>query len=441
MNVTAWIALLVVTTVIAAILGALIGHLRAQRRITDLHVENAALTARLAAAEASAAEKTQILQAAREELANAFTSLSREALRHNSDEFLKLAQENLKQFQVQAQGDLTQKEKAIENLLSPIKEALTKTEQQIHVIEKERKEAYGAINRHLETMAQTQQMLHGETKNLVNALRRPEVRGQWGELTLRRLAELSGMIEHCDFDTQAHRQTDDGAIRPDMVIRLPGRRAIVVDAKTPLDAYLTVMESTDDETAKQGLKKHAQNVRARVKELSAKSYWTQFDESPDFVVLFIPGDQFLSSALDVDRTLLEDALGQKVILATPTSLIALLRAVAYGWQQEKITENAEQIRSIGAELYKRLATMSSHFAKMGKQLRGAVDSYNQTLGSLERSVLPGARRLTELGITAPKPLTASEEITQLARFPNAAEPTQSEPDARAQDLPPKSVSE
>lgn len=422
MNTSAWIAIVALCAIVAGLIGALLTHLRAQRRIAELNVENTTLSTKLDAAETAAREKAEILQTAREELANSFTALSREALRHNSDEFLKLAQENLKQFHVQAQGDLTQKEKAIENLLSPIKEALTKTEQQINVIEKERKEAYGAINRHLETMTQTQQMLHGETKNLVNALRRPEVRGQWGELTLRRLAELSGMIEHCDFDSQTHRQTDDGAIRPDMVIRLPGRRAIVVDAKTPLDAYLTVMESSDDETTKQGLKKHAQNVRARVKELSAKSYWTQFEDSPEFVVLFIPGDQFLSSALDVDRTLLEDALQQKVILATPTSLIALLRAVAYGWQQEQITANAEQIRAVGAELYKRLATMTGHFAKMGRQLNGAVESYNQTLGSLERSVLPGARRLTELGIGAPKPLMPSEEITLLARPPVAPDP-------------------
>lgn len=427
MTTLAWLLILSVSVAVAALLSAIITQLRLHKTIATLQSDNATLQTKLDAATQAAEEKARLLLSARDEFTNTFSTLSREALKHNSDEFLKLAQENLKQFHVHAQSDLTQKEKAIEGLLNPIKEALTKTEQQIHFIEKERKEAYGSINRHLESMAQTQQLLHGETKNLVNALRRPEVRGQWGELTLRRLAELSGMVEHCDFDVQSHRNTDEGAVRPDMIIRLPGRRAIVVDAKTPLDAYLNVMESQSDDATKAGLRKHAQNVRLRVRELAAKSYWAQFKESPEFVVLFIPGDQFLSAALDVDHTLLEDALAQKVILATPTSLIALLRAIAYGWQQEQATENAEKIREIGTELYKRLATMSAHFQRLGKQLNSTVGSYNDTLGSLERNVFPGARRFNELGISAAKPICEIDDIAQLARSPLSIDSDQGAP--------------
>jgi DNA recombination protein RmuC len=348
-------------------------------------------------------------------LTESFSHLSSQALKHNSEEFLKLAQENLKQFQAKAEGDLTQKEKAIENMVKPIKEALEKTEKQIRTMEHERKEAYGALNKHLETMAHTQQVLQGETANLVKALSRPEVRGQWGEMTLKRLAELAGMVEHCDFYEQEHTNTTEGALRPDMIVRMPGGREIVVDVKTPLDAYLSAVEATESSDKETHLARHSKNVRKRVQELASKAYWNQFTKAPDFVVLFIPGDQFLSVALDKDRTLLEDAMQQKVILATPTSFVALLRAVAYGWRQESLAENAEHIRQVGEELYSRLATFAEHLSKTGKSLNSSVQHFNKAVSSFDSRVMPGARKFNEMGISAKKQVEAIDQIETTSR--------------------------
>ncbi|MCC6301481.1 MAG: DNA recombination protein RmuC [Gammaproteobacteria bacterium] len=402
--------------VLAAFLaGFALARLRAQRRHTALELRLAELNTTLEIERRSAQEKLQALEQARAQLGDTFAALSIEALKHNNAEFLRLAQEKLRQFHIQAEGELTKKEQAIEHLVAPIKELLEKTRNQIREIEHERKEAYGSISKHLESLAQTQQLLHGETRNLVQALRRPEVRGQWGELTLRRLVELAGMVQHCDFYEQEHTDTADGAIRPDMIVRMPGGREIVVDVKTPLDAYLSAVEATDDAARRQHLERHGRKVRERVQELAGKAYWSQFRHSPDFVVLFIPGEHFLSAALDHDPALLEDALARKVILATPTSLVALLRAIAFGWNQEAITENAERIRDLGEDLYKRLATFGEHLDKIGRQLRGSVETYNKAVGSYERQVLTGARKFTELGISGAKPLDAPEQIEQGVR--------------------------
>lgn len=408
--------ILAAAAVLAAFLaGFILARLHAQRRQLALELRLAELNTTLELERRSAQEKLQTLEQARSQLGDTFAALSLEALKNNNAEFLRLAQEKLRQFHIQAEGDLTKKEQAIEHLVAPIKELLEKTRNQIREIEHERKEAYGSISKHLESLAQTQQLLHGETRNLVQALRRPEVRGQWGELTLRRLVELAGMVQHCDFYEQEHTGTAEGAIRPDMIVRMPGGREIVVDVKTPLDAYLSAVEAADDATRRQHLERHSRKVRERVQELAGKAYWNQFRHSPDFVVLFIPGEHFLSAALDHDPALLEDALARKVILATPTSLVALLRAIAFGWNQEAITENAERIRDLGEDLYKRLATFGEHLDKIGRQLKGSVETYNKAVGSYERQVMSGARKFTELGISGAKPLDAPEQIEQDVR--------------------------
>ena len=381
---------------VAGGLGWLIARLHSQRKITQLettlHIERQAATERLA------------------EVEKTFAALSNEALRSNSQTFLQLAQETLKRFQVHAKGELEQKEKAVENLVKPIREMLDKAEQQIRLMENERKQAYGALHKHLETLTQTQQTLHSETRNLVQALRRPEVRGQWGEMTLKRLVELAGMVDHCDFYEQQQATGAEGQSRPDMIVRMPDERELVVDAKTPLDAYLSAIEASDDETRDKYLLQHARNVRARIRELAAKTYWAQFRRAPDFVVLFIPGEQFLGAALDVDRDLLEHAMRQRVILTTPTSLIALLRAVGYGWRQQALAANAERIRETGEDLYNRLATFSEHLSRLGRSLDSAVSQYNQSVGSFQAKVMPGARKFTELGFTERKAIEEPEQI-------------------------------
>ncbi|MCR4348063.1 MAG: DNA recombination protein RmuC [Sulfuricaulis sp.] len=397
------VTLIIVSIVIllAGALGWFVSRLRNQKQLTEL-----AITLEL--------ER----KAAQEKLAGleqTFIALSNRALKENNQTFLQLAQESLKQFHVQAKGDLELKEKAVENLIKPVREALEKTEQQIRMMENDRKEAYGSLTKHLETMVQTQQLLQGETRNLVQALRRPEVRGQWGEMTLKRLAELAGMVEHCDFYEQEHTDTDEGRLRPDMIVRMPDGREIVVDVKTPLDAYLSAVEATDDDTRRKHLEHHARKVRERVRELSSKAYWTQFKNAPDFVILFIPGDQFLGAALDIDRSLLEDALKQKVILTTPTSFVALLRAVAYGWRQESLTANAAHIRDVGEELYSRLATFSEHLLKLGRSLNSTVADYNKTVGSFEAKLLPGARKFSEMGVGGDKALEEPERIEKAVR--------------------------
>ena len=407
------------TLIVIALLGlaggAVTVYLMMQRRLGALNRDNATLSAQLEAEQRSGAEKIAALETARAQLTHTFTALASEALRSNNEEFLKLAQENLKQFHIKAQGDLEQKEKSIEQLVKPIKEALEKNEQQIRQIELERKESFGSLSKHLETMAQNQQSLQSETRNLVQALRRPEVRGQWGELTLKRLAELAGMVEYCDFFEQEHTATAEGGMRPDMIVRMPDGREIIVDVKTPLDAYLSAVEATDDATRTLHLESHARNVVKRVRELAAKSYWEQFKNAPDFVVLFIPGDQFLNAALDIQRDLIEIALRQKVILATPTSFVALLRAVAYGWRQQTLAVNAERIRDVGEELYKRLGVFAEHLTKVGKSLNSSVDSYNAAIGSFERQLIPGARKFAEMGVETGKLIEAPEPLEKQPR--------------------------
>lgn len=350
------------------------------------------------------------------DLEKSFKALAGDALKSNNQAFLDLARENLGKFQSDAKGDLEKKQQSFEQLVKPISEALKKADEQMRQMEKERQEAFGSIASHLKHMAEGQQQLEAETRNLVNALRRPEVRGRWGELTLKRLAELAGMVDRCDFYEQEHRDGEDGALRPDMVVRLPDNRTLVVDAKTPLDSYIAAIEAKTVEERDQHLTQHARKVRERIKELAVKRYWDQFKQSPDFVILFIPGDQFLSAALDREPGLIEEALRQKVMLATPTSFVALLKAVAYGWRQVALAENAERIRELAETLHQRLATFAEHLQKMGGALENSVQHFNNAVGSLERQVLPAARRFTELGVQSKKDMPELEPVETKPRL-------------------------
>lgn len=395
----------------ASSVGLLIGFLLAYLR--TMHYKSA-----LSAERRIQNEKLKLLDQANEKLSDSFSALSSRALQQNNEAFLKLAEQNLNKHQVQAKNELEQRKKSIEVMVKPIRDTLEKTEIQLHNMEKERKEAFGSLTEHLRQMSDTQIRLQKETGNLVSALRRPEIRGQWGEMTLKRLAELAGMTDHCDFYEQESVNTDSGILRPDMIVRMPDRRELVVDAKTPLDAYLNAVQADNDEQRANELQRHAQKLRERVKELASKAYWLQFKNSPDYVVLFVPGDQFLSAALEQDASILEYALSNKVILATPTSLIALLRAVAFGWRQQAVAKNAEQIQQLGEELHNRMLTFTEHLTKLGSSLGSSVDNYNKAVGSLERSVLPGARKFSELGIESRKQIETMDPIEKAPRKPN-----------------------
>ncbi len=295
---------------------------------------------------------------------------------------------------------------------------------------RERRDAYSTLRTQIEALATGQTQLQRETRNLVTALRRPEVRGRWGELTLRRLVELAGMAEHCDFTEQMHVAGDEGSIRPDLVVHMPDSRDIVVDVKTPLDAFLEALDADSEEARSVALRRHAQQVETRVRQLASKTYWMQFEHSPEFCVLFLPGDQFLGSALAERPELLDNALKQSVIIATPSTLMALLKVVAHGWRQSAVAQNAVVIRELGQELYRRLNSFTGHLVRLGQRLDGAVEAYSSAVGSLERQVLSQARRFTELGVTADTPLPQLEPIDKIARKPTGTAGLEGEDDAR-----------
>jgi DNA recombination protein RmuC len=410
-----------------ALLGGLLAHLRAARRIEALHVELTAARVRLESSTLQDSDRAQLLEQSETRLRAAFDSMAGEALRANNELFLQLARETLGRDQAVAAGALKEREAAVAQLVLPLRVALERTEAQVQALERERREAFATLRTQIEALSGGQAQLSRETRNLVTALRRPEVRGRWGELTLRRLVELAGLTEHCDFSEQPHVAGEGGAVRPDLVVHMPDARDLVIDAKTPLEAYLAALEAPTEEERSQALKRHASQVEARVRELASKSYWSQFERSPEFAVLFLPGDQFLSAALAERPELIENALGQGVIITTPSTLIALLKTVAYGWRQSEVAHNAALIRDLGQELYRRLASFDGHLARMGQRLASAVEAYNAAVGSLERHVLPQARRFTELGVTADAPLAALEQVTQLTR--NTEGPTLADPPA------------
>ncbi|MGB0211971.1 DNA recombination protein RmuC [Algiphilus sp.] len=384
-----------------------------------LHAEQTAgaeLRTRMAAEQQAAQEKQKLLEATREQLEERFKSLSSEALEANKKSLLQLAEQRFQRQEELAKNDLEKRRQAVEELVKPLRESLTKLESHNQKLEAARSEAYGAINQQMKALIETHlPALKGETDRLVKALRQPHTRGRWGEVQLKRVAEMAGMTEHVDFSEQESVSAEGGRLRPDMTVHLPGGRRIVVDSKAPVSAYLEAIEAAD-ETARNGLlKQHAQQLRSHIHALGDKKYFAQFDRTPEFVVLFVPGEVFFSEALKSDPSLIEYGAERKVIVASPTTLIALLKAVSYGWRQQDLAENAEKVAKLGRELYDRIGTLAGHWQKVGKSLDSAVDAYNSAVGSLETRVLVSARKFRDLQV-------GGEEQEQLQTLDHAARP-------------------
>ena len=382
---------------------------------SGLRAEVAGLSSTLQEERKTNVEKLKLLDSASAELRHAFQALAADALSSNNESFLQLARTRLDKYQAEAKGDLEARQKAVEELVTPIKESLTKVDAQIRTIENERSQAYGTLTEQVRSLISTQEQLRSETGNLVKALRAPAVRGRWGEIQLKRVVEMAGMLNYCDFEEQVSVNTIDGRLRPDLVVKLPAGKNIVVDAKTPLQAYLDAVETTDDDVRKVKLLEHAQQVRAHMAKLGSKSYFDQFQPAPEFVFMFLPGEAFFSAALEQDPGLIEYGVNQGVIPASPTTLIALLKAVAYGWNQEKIAENAQKISELGKELYERLRIFATHLGAVGKDLDRAVESYNKAVGSLESRVLVSARRFPELGAASVLEMPEPAQIETTSR--------------------------
>ncbi len=387
---------------------------RLQKAHTDLVAAKARLESDLASERRNNAEKIELVTRASEDLRNAFKAMASDALKSNNSSFLAIAEETLKRFQSQAKGDLDARQKAVADLVAPVRDSLNKVDAQIQQMEVARGDAYGELRAQVQSLITTQKELQSQTGNLVRALRTPNVRGRWGEIQLRRVVEIAGMLSYCDFTEQESVTTETGRLRPDLVVKLPGGKNVVVDAKTPLQAFLDAFETTDEETRRTCLANHARQVRDHMKTLAGKNYWEQFDPTPEFVVMFLPGETFFSAALEQDSSLIEQGVLSRVIPASPTTLIALLKAVNYGWNQEKLARNAKQISELGKELHDRLRLLAGHIAQVGTGLDRAVESYNKAVGSLESRVLVSARKFAELGASV------ADDIPELAPIETTA---------------------
>jgi DNA recombination protein RmuC len=421
-SVIAWLALRSRTAGLNARLSLMEKELIAEKadlaRLQQAHTEVVAGRARVESALESERktnnEKIELVTRASEELRNAFKAMASDALKSNNLSFLVLAKESLERFQTEARGDLENRQKAVADLVAPVRDSLNKVDAQIQQMEVARGDAYGELRAQVQSLITTQKELQSETGNLVRALRTPNVRGRWGEIQLRRVVEIAGMLPYCDFTEQESVTTETGRLRPDLVVKLPGGKNVVVDAKTPLQAFLDAFETTDEETRRACLASHAQQVRDHIETLSDKKYWEQFDPTPEFVVMFLPGETFFSAALEQDPGLIEHGVLKRVIPASPTTLIALLKAVAYGWNQEKLARNAQLISALGKELHDRLRLLAGHITQVGTGLDRAVESYNKAVGSLESRVLVSARKFAELGASV------AEDIPELAPIETTA---------------------
>ena len=386
-----------------------------QQHNSSLQTSEAQLKTQLENEQESSAEKLALLEEARTQLSDTFKALSAETLKSNNQQFLDLAQSTLAKFQQGARSDLEQRQKSIDQLVKPLTESLTKVDTRIQQLEQSRQHAYGRLDEQLKHLMETQRSLKQETDNLVKALRAPSTRGQWGEIQLRRVVEMAGMVNYCDFVEQETARTEGGGLRPDLIIKLPNHKNIVVDAKVSLAAYLEAVEANDTDTRNQHLINHARQVKTHLQQLSSKNYWEHFKPTPEFVVMFLPSDAIYNAALEKDPGLIEFGTQNKVLIATPTTLIALLRAVHFGWRQEQLAENAEKISELGREMYDRVATFSGYFVDLGKGLNRSVEKYNQAVGSLDTRVLVTARKFKELGAYSNKELETPEPIEKTTR--------------------------
>ncbi len=410
-----------------------VARLSAERQ--ELADNRARLAAALESERKTSAEKIELLgqanERASEDLQNAFKALAADALKNNNSSFLQIAEERLKRFQSEARGDLEARQKAVADMVAPVRESLSKVDAQIQQMEVARGQAYGDLKAQVQSLITTQRELQSETGNLVRALRTPNVRGRWGEIQLRRVVEIAGMLSYCDFSEQETYATETGRIRPDLIVKLPGGKQVVVDAKTPLQAFLEAFETTDEDQRRICLANHARQVRDHINMLSGKKYWEQFESTPEFVVMFLPGETFFSAALEQDTGLIEHGVLNRVIPASPTTLIALLKAINYGWNQEKLARNAQEISALGKELHDRLRKLAVHISGVGTNLDRAVEAYNQAVGSLENRVLVSARKFAELGASV------AEDIPELAPIETTARALSFEWDDEPEEIPKK----